>query len=189
MTERTRTSEVQQVLDDNRAFLRASARRRPAVPGRPAKHMAVLTCMDTRLTRMLPEALGLHDGDANIIKVAGGTIVEPYGEAMRSLVVAVAELGVTDVLVIGHTNCGTCGMRPEHMMEELVRAGVSRERLDAAVEDDQRAAAFLKGFDRVDDEVSRNVRTIREHPLMPEQVNVFGFVIDIETGALAEVCA
>ena len=143
--------------------------------------------MDTRLTRLLPDALGLQNGDAKIIKVAGATIVEPYGEVMRSLLVAVAELGVTDIMVVGHTNCGTCGMEATHMLGELARAGVPRERIEAVTGQDSRAARFLGGFSSLEDEVRASASKIRKHPLMPESVRVWGFTIDIETGELTAV--
>ena len=178
---------VASVLAHNRAFVARGDWRDHAAPGRPAKQLAVVTCMDTRLTRLLPDALGLQNGDAKIIKVAGATIVEPYGEVMRSLLVAVAELGVTDVMVVGHTSCGTCGMEAAHMLEELGRAGVPRERIEAAIARDPRAASLLNGFEDLEDEVRASVRKVREHPLMPDGVRVWGFTIDIETGELTAV--
>ena len=178
---------VETVLEHNRAFVESGAWRDHAAPGRPAKQLAVVACMDTRLTRLLPEALGLENGDAKLIKVAGATIMEPYGEVMRSLLVAVAELGVTDIMVVGHTRCGTCGMEADHMLDELERAGVSRERIERAVAEDPRAGSFLNGFALLEDEVAASVRKIREHHLMPEIVRVSGFTIDIETGRLTPV--
>ena len=178
---------VAEVLASNRAFVTDGRWADHAAPGMPGKRLAVVTCMDTRLTRLLPAALGLRDGDAKIIKVAGATIVEPYGEAMRSLLIAVTELGVTDIMVVGHTGCGTCGMRASHMLDELEQAGVPRKRIEAAIADDPRAATFLNGFEVLEDEVAASVRKIREHPLMPEHVRVFGFTIDIKTGELTSV--
>lgn len=178
---------IEGVLEHNRAFVARGDWRDHAAPGRPAKQLAVVTCMDTRLTRLLPDALGLQNGDAKIIKVAGATIVEPYGEVMRSLLVAVAELGVTDIMVVGHTNCGTCDMEATHMLGELERAGVPRERIEAATGQDSRAARFLDGFSSLEDEVRASASKIRKHPLMPESVRVWGFTIDIETGELTAV--
>lgn len=175
---------IEGVLEHNRAFVARGDWRDHAASGRPAKQIAVVTCMDTRLTRLLPDALGLQNGDAKIIKVAGATIVEPYGEVMRSLLVAVAELGVTDIMVVGHTNCG---MEATHMLGELERAGVPRERIEAATGQDPRAARLLDGFSNLEDEVRASVSKIRKHPLMPESVRVWGFTIDIETGELTTV--
>lgn len=181
------SSEVEAVLAHNRAF--ADERRageRPA-SGRPALGLAIVTCMDARLTRLLPDALGLSNGDAAIIQVAGATLVEPYGEAMRSLLVAVGELGVRDIMVIGHTDCGTCGMRAEHLLDALEGSGTERERIDAVLSSDPRAGHILDGFTVLEDEVASSVRAIRTHPLMPRGIRVSGFTIDIETGRLTEV--
>ena len=177
------------ILAHNRAFVGGSARHTRVATGRPAKQLAILACMDARLIRLLPDALGLDDGDAAIVKVAGAAVVEPFGEAMRSLLVCVAELGVTDVIVVGHTDCGTRGMREQDLLGGLERTGVSRERIERAVAGCPHASRFLNGFAELGAEVADNVRTIREHPLMPDSVRVSGFTIDVETGELTPVDA
>ena len=178
---------ISQILEHNRAFVAGEGAVAHRAQGKPAKRLAVVSCMDTRLTHLLPHALGLANGDAKIIKVAGATIVDPYGEVMRSLLVAVAELGVTDIMVVGHTDCGTCGMEAAHMLDALEAAGVPHEQIKRALEKDRRAAELLEGFDSLEDEVARSVETIRTHPLMPSSVRVWGFTIDIDTGELAAV--
>ena len=72
--------------------------------------LAILSCMDTRLTELLPAALGLKNGDAKLIKNAGGLVISPFDSAMRSLLVAIYELGVEEIMVIAHSNCGACHM-------------------------------------------------------------------------------
>ena len=180
------------ILEHNRAFVAAGEGADLVSPKRPGKRVAVLSCMDTRLTYLLPRALGLDGGDAKLIKVAGATVIEPYGEVMRSLLVAVAELGVTDIMVVGHTDCGTCGMQAHHMLDELLAAGLPREQLDAVLATDGssdrvRIERFLTGFDELESDVAGTVARIKSHPLMPPTVRVWGFTIDIETGALAPV--
>ena len=182
-------STLADILARNRAYLeRGGTGERPAT-GRPAKHLAIVTCMDARLTELLPHALGIRDGDAALIQVAGATIVDPYGEAMRSLLVAIAELGVTSVLVIGHTDCGTCGMKADHLLAALEQAGVPHGAIEAELARKPRAREVLTGFDHLEDEVARSVRTIRSHPLVPESVRVTGLTIDVETGTLSPVDA
>lgn len=180
---------VSTILANNRAFVgQGDAGERPE-SGRPAKQLAIVTCMDTRLTELLPQALGIRDGDAALIQVAGATIVNPYGEAMRSLIVAIAELGVTDVMVIGHTDCGTCGMEANHLLAALEQAGVPHDAVEAELMREPRARDVLTGFNHLEDEVARSVRTIRSHPLVPMSVRVAGFTIDVVTGALTPVNA
>lgn len=183
---------IASILEHNRAFVAAGEGAALVSPKRPGKCVAVLSCMDTRLTYLLPRALGLDGGDAKLIKVAGATVIEPYGEVMRSLLVAVAELGVTDIMVVGHTDCGTCGMEAHHMLDELVAAGLPREQLEAAlaasgIDNRGRAERFLTGFDELESDVAATVARIKGHPLMPPCVRVWGFTIDIETGELTPV--
>lgn len=180
---------VSTILANNRAFVgQCEAGERPE-SGRPAKQLAIVTCMDARLTELLPQALGIRDGDAALIQVAGATIVNSYGEAMRSLLVAIAELGATDVMVIGHTDCGTCGMEADHLLAALEQAGVSHDAVETELIREPPARDVLTGFNHLEDEVARSVRTIRSHPLVPESVNVVGFTIDVVTGALSPVNA
>lgn len=176
---------VEEILSHNRDFVRDEAWREHAAAGRPARHLAIVTCMDTRLTRLLPDALGLANGDAVIVKVAGATIVDPYGEAMRSLLVAVGELGVDTIMVVGHSDCGACGMGADDLLGALERAGVPRERVDAALCERPDARDVLSGFACLENEVRKSVAAIRSHPLMPEGVAVLGFTIDVHTGELS----
>ena len=69
----------------------------------PDRKIAIVSCMDTRLVELLPAALGFKNGDIKIIKNAGGTITNPFDSTMRSLLVAIYELGVEWIMVIGHT--------------------------------------------------------------------------------------
>ena len=87
----------------------------------PDEKLAILTCMDTRLIELLPAALGIKNGDAKIIKNAGGTMVHPYGSVVRSLLVGILELGVEEVMVIGHTDCGVQGMDGKEMLPAGVK--------------------------------------------------------------------
>ena len=72
----------------------------------PNKKMVILTCMDTRLIELLPQSMNLRNGDAKIIKNAGGTISHPFGSVMRSILVALYELRASEVCVIAHHGCG-----------------------------------------------------------------------------------
>ena len=72
----------------------------------PDKKIAIVTCMDTRLTELLPAALGIKNGDVKIIKNAGGVISHPFGSVVRSLLVAIYDLGVKEIMIVGHSDCG-----------------------------------------------------------------------------------
>ena len=82
---------IDDVLNYNRQFVASKGYEKYITSKYPDKKLAVLSCMDTRLTELLPAALGLKNGEAKIIKNAGGLVISPYDSAMRSLLVAIYE--------------------------------------------------------------------------------------------------
>lgn len=87
---------------------------------KPKKKLAIVTCMDTRLVNFLSEKLGIAQGDAKVIKNAGNIITE---DVIRSLVVAVYLLGVEDIMIIGHTDCGMAAADFETVKKKNGRKG------------------------------------------------------------------
>ena len=175
--------EIQKILDHNAAFVAAEEYRQYETNKYPDKKLAIVSCMDTRLTELLPKALGLKNGDAKIIKVAGAEVSEPYGSVMRSLLVAVYELGVEDVMIVAHTDCGAQHMSAEEMVPSMKEAGVSIPALKQ-VEEEISLTDWLAGFGDTEEAVHRSVSLVRDHPLMPPSVRVNGFVINTATGEL-----
>lgn len=153
----------------------------------PDKKLAVLSCMDTRLTELLPAALGLRNGDAKIIKNAGGLVISAFDSAMRSLLVAVYELGVMEIMVVAHTTCGACHMSFKDFEKHILDRGITQHTLDTIKECGIDLDHWLEGFHDTEDSVKHTVATIRNHPLMPADVTVRGFIIDSVTGKLNEV--
>ena len=90
---------IDQILEYNRKFVAEKGYEKYVTDKYPDKKLAVLSCMDTRLTELLPAALGLRNGDAKIIKNAGGLVITPFDSAIRSLIVAIYELGVDSIMV------------------------------------------------------------------------------------------
>ena len=97
---------IEEILAYNKKFVANKDYEHFTTDKYPNKKLAIVSCMDTRLTELLPQALGLKNGDAKMIKNAGGVISSPFGSAMRSLLIALYELGVEEIMVIGHTDCG-----------------------------------------------------------------------------------
>src|SRR5512132_2151285 len=95
---------IDSILVANKAFVRPGAF--PPLTKNPKKQFAIFTCMDTRLVDFLEPAMGISRGDAKVIKNAGNTIIDPNGGVIRSLVAAVFTLGVEEIFVIGHRDCG-----------------------------------------------------------------------------------
>jgi carbonic anhydrase len=178
---------IDQILKFNKSFVTSKAYEQYVTDKYPDKKLAVLSCMDTRLTELLPAALGLKNGDAKIIKNAGGLVISPFDSALRSLVVAIYELGVEEIMVVAHTGCGACHMSYDHFHHEMIARGVTDETLDTirhcGIDLDQ----WLEGFKDTPESVRRTVATIKAHPLVPRDVTVRGFIIDSTTGALEEV--
>ena len=144
--------------------------------------------MDTRLVELLPAALGLKNGDVKIIKNAGGVVTNPFGSVIRSLLVAIIELGVEEVMVIGHTDCGVQHIDSDMMIHHMKERGIRQESIDLMKYCGIDFEKWLTGFDTVEQSVTDTVHTIRNHPLIPSDIRVGGYVIDTYTGALQVVC-
>ena len=177
-------SSIDSVLAFNRRFVADKGYEKHLTDKYPDKKLAVLSCMDTRLSVLLQEALGLRNGDAKIIKNAGAVIPSPWDSAMRSLVVAVYELGVTEIMVVAHTSCGACHMGFGHFKEEMLKRGIPEAELQRR---DIDLNAWLEGFHDTERSVRDTVSAIVRHPLMPADITVRGFIIDSATGELTEV--
>ena len=158
---------IDQIIDFNKSFVEQKGYEKYLTDKYPDKKLAVLSCMDTRLTELLPAALGLKNGDAKIIKNAGGLVISAFDSAMRSLIVAIYELGVQEIMVVAHSHCGACHMSYDHFHHEMIARGVTDETLDTIRK---------CGID-----------PIKTHPLVPKDITVRGFIIDSETGALEEI--
>ena len=150
----------------------------------PAKKTAIVTCMDTRLVGLLPAALGIKNGDVKMIKNAGGSVIEPFGETMRSLIVAIYELGVDKVMIIGHTDCGVEGMNSEEIMNIMRERGITKETFDMIRHCGIDIDKWLTGFCDTKKAVMESVALVRNHPLIIPEIEVEGFIIDTYTGKL-----
>ena len=178
---------IDDILEFNRRFVAEKGYERYVTDKYPDKKVAVVTCMDTRLTELLPAALGLRNGDAKIIKNAGGTVLKPFSTEVRSLLVGIYELGVEDIMVIGHTDCGAQHISGPDMIEVMKARGIPEERIEACRYFDVDFDSWLCGFDSVEESVRSSVDMLRRHPLIPEDVRVWGFIIDSVTGELRAV--
>ncbi len=175
---------IDDILAFNRQFVAAKGYEPHVTDKYPDKKLAVLSCMDTRLSVLLQEALGLKNGDAKIIKNAGAVIPSPWDSAMRSLIVAVYELGVEEIMVVAHSNCGACHMSFHHFEEAMLARGIPASAMqDCGVD----LHGWLEGFHDTEASVRRTVAAIVQHPLIPADVTVRGFIIDSVTGELTEI--
>ncbi len=178
---------IDQIISYNRTFVAQKGYKRYITDKYPDKKLAVLSCMDTRLTELLPAALGLKNGDAKIIKNAGGLVISPFDSAMRSLIVAIYELGVENVMVVAHSQCGACHMSYSHFCKAMKSRGISEQTLDTVRKCGIDLDGWLEGFKDTATSVRHTVDVVRTHPLVPSDIVVRGFIIDSETGLLEEV--
>lgn len=150
----------------------------------PDKKIAIVTCMDTRLVELLPKALGIKNGDVKMIKNAGGMITDPWDSTMRSILVGVYELGVDTVMIIGHTECGVQGMEAEEMIHLMEKRGISPETIDMIKRCGIPLEKWLTGFEDTAKAVKDTVELVSNHPLMPSDITIRGFIMDSTTGKL-----
>ena len=179
---------IDDILEFNRRFVREKGYEPYITTKYPDRKLAIVTCMDTRLTELLIASMGLRNGDAKIIKNAGGVISSPFSTEVRSLLVGIYELGVEDVMVVGHTDCGAQHISGPDMVEAMRSRGIPERSIEACRYFDVDFDKWLCGFDSVEESVRRSVAVLRNHPLIPEDVCISGFIIDSVTGELTEVC-
>jgi carbonic anhydrase len=168
---------LDEVLEYNRKYTASHTMTHVAYP--PKKEVAVITCMDARLVDFLEPVLGLERGDALWIKSAGGTAIDDRGDVIRSVVIAIHALGVREVLVVGHTNCGMARFDLVKITQEMRTLGVARERLPIAD-----IGAWLGIFADEKQNVRDVVKKLRSHPLIPAGVLIHGLLVDVESGEL-----
>jgi carbonic anhydrase len=179
---------VEQVLAANQKYS-ASFGEKASLGMPPARHFAVLTCMDARLDPA--KYAGLAEGDAHVIRNAGGRASD---DAIRSLVISYKLLGTREFFVIHHTNCGMEFFTNE-VMRGLLSNSLETAELSAAGFRDvgkgpgSRAGEFIEWLTIADQKqaVLDDVTRIRNHPLVPRSIPIYGYVYDVKTGKLIEV--
>ena len=175
------------ILEFNRRFVEDRQYEKYVTSKYPDRKIAVVTCMDTRLVELVPAALGFKNGDIKMIKNAGGVVTEPFGSAVRSILVGIYELGIEDVLIIGHSDCGAQHISGEELLSMMRERGISQEDIDMCRFFDVDFDRWLCGFDSVEESVRSSVGLLESHPLIPDDVRIWGFVIDSHTGELKPV--
>lgn len=136
----------------------------------PARQLAIVACMDSRID--IFSALGLREGDAHILRNAGGVVTD---DVIRSLAISQRRLGTRSVMLIHHSDCGLQKVSDDGFRAELQRAtGV--------------APAFaIESFTDVDEDVRQSIRRVRDSRFLAHRDDVRGFVYDVDTGRLREV--
>jgi carbonic anhydrase len=140
------------------------------LPLPPGKGVAVVACMDARLNPY--GILGLSEGDAHVIRNAGGVITD---DEIRSLAISQHLLGTKEIILIHHTDCGMLTFTDDEFKQKLEQASGERPDWDA------------NAFPDLDGDVRESIRRIKDSPFIPNKDSVRGFVYEVETGKLREV--
>ena len=181
---------VDEVVGANQKYAREfGAKGELALP--PARQFAILTCMDARLDPA--KYAGLAEGDAHVIRNAGGRATD---DAIRSLVISHKLLGTREWFVIHHTNCGMELFSDEVMADllddDLATASFDGKSWSNPHHHGGHAAGHFIKWNTINDQESsvvQDVRRIREHPLVPSNVPIYGYIYDVKTGRLNQVKA
>jgi carbonic anhydrase len=138
----------------------------------PARRLAIVACMDARLT--VEHIAGLKTGDAHIIRNAGGVVTD---DVIRSLLISHHLLGTNEWLIIEHTGCGMLSFKDEDLIGRLEQeTGVMAH-----------APSHFHAFADLETNLRRQIAKVRAHPWVPKEIPVRGFIYDVGTGRLNEV--
>jgi carbonic anhydrase len=193
MTDKTLSNNLDKILDANSAYAQGFDIGHLASP--PARHFAILTCMDARMDPA--KFAGLAEGDAHVIRNAGGRASD---DAIRSLIISHKFLGTTEWFVIQHTGCGMATVTDAEiaqlLQEDLETAEHNGERwVNAARQGSQNTkpgsdlghAIHWHTIADLEQSVRDDVKTIQNHPLVASHIRVHGFIYDVKTGQLNRV--
>lgn len=175
---------LDKILKFNRDFIENKEYEKYETSKHPDKKIVILSCMDTRLTNLLPKAMNLKNGDAKIIKNAGATVLHPFGSIMRSIIVAIYEFEVDEVLIIGHQGCGMCNLDTQNLLDKIVKKGIPNETINILSNSGIDIKKWLHGFESVEESIVDSVEMVKNHPLTPKDIVVHGLVICPTTGKI-----
>jgi carbonic anhydrase len=147
----------------------------------PSRQLAIFTCMDTRLVDFLEPAMGVCRGEAKVIKNAGNSMMGPFGATIRSLVISIFELGVREVVVIGHLDCGMANTSSQQLIDKMLARGISP---DAIKMIEKELEHWIDHFHHPIENIKEVVNKIRDNPMIPKDVPIHGLIFHPHTGEL-----
>jgi carbonic anhydrase len=157
-----------ELLANNEAY--ASSFDKGDLPLPPAKKLAIVACMDARLN--VYAALGLNEGDAHVIRNAGGVVTD---DEIRSLAISQRLLGTEEIILIHHTDCGMLTFTDDEFKHSIEQ--------ETGVKPEWAAEAFGD----IEGDVRQSIARIKASPFIPRKDSIRGFVYEVETGRLREV--
>ena len=164
------SNEIAKIVESNKEYAKKEFPGRQPSP--PSRHIAILACMDARLT--VSQLAGVKTGEAHIIRNAGGIATE---DAIRSLIISNELLGTKEFIVINHTDCGMLSFKDSDL----------QKRLEKKFGNSSTVPLQFHSFSNLEENVRNQVSKIKSHPLIPKEIPVTGFIYDVETGLLRKV--
>ena len=161
-------SVTDELVRNNQSY--AGSFKKGDLPLPPARHVAVLACMDARLD--VHKILGLQEGDAHVIRNAGGAATD---DAIRSLAISQRLLGTKEIVLIHHTDCGMLTFHDDDIKYKIEQ------------ETGIRPAFAFEAFSDLDKDVKQSIARIKASPFIPHKSSIRGFVYDVRSGKLDEV--
>ena len=147
----------------------------------PKKKLAIVTCMDTRLVDFLEPALGLTRGDVKIIKTAGNCITGVFDSTVKSLLVCIYELGVKEIAVIGHHECGMAKTTSESLTKAMIESGVVPGAIHMI---EKELKEWADEFKHPEENVWDAVEKLKKNPLIPNDIKIHGLMFHPRSGKL-----
>lgn len=179
---------LEQIIRANKQFVKSMpgefAEDGPVFDKLPSRELAIFTCMDTRLVDFLEPAMGISRGQAKVIKNAGNTITGPFESSIRSLIISIFELGVKEIVVIGHLDCGMASADSQKLIQKMLDRGISA---DAIKMIEKEMENWIDHFHHPIENVEEAVIMIRSNPLIPKDVPVHGLLFNPHTGDIRVV--
>jgi carbonic anhydrase len=161
-------SVTDELLQNNAAY--AETFNKGDLPLPPARRVAVVACMDARLD--VHKILGLQEGDAHVIRNAGGVITD---DEIRSLAISQRLLGTREIILIHHTDCGMLTFTDEELRQQIQEEVGIKPHFP------------MESFSDLEEDVRQSMRRIQTSPFIPYKDSVRGFIYEVETGRLREV--
>lgn len=179
-------SVLDEIIEANRRFTAADyLKDADSKPSRlPLRYLAIFTCMDTRLVDFLEPAIGVRREDAIVIKTAGNTVTGFFEATIRSLLLGIFEMGVREILVVGHRDCGVGHVKPGELKAKMLARGISADVIKVI---ENELFPWLSGFHHPETNIMEAVGKIRSNPLIPQDVPVHGLIFDPNSGNIRVV--
>ncbi|EAY05684.1 Carbonic anhydrase family protein [Trichomonas vaginalis G3] len=177
-------SQLELITSANQAFLEANPEL-TKLNKAPQRHIAIVTCMDTRLVNFAEDAIGVKRGEATVIKAAGNGIwTTGLSDIVVSLLVSIYELGVQEIFIMGHECCGMTHASTDSLGAQMLKSGIKPEDIEKFKSD---LSKWVDDFKDPIDNIKNSVRCVRENPLIPKNIPIHGLLIHPDTGKVTTI--